>query len=80
MFLNKYDGLCYIGSDGLEYELLHGVTSNNYNSDIIFILDRNNIHEPKVIDFIYGGFEHLQEDCIKAIIENYIKNLKEKGE
>ena len=80
MFIEQYDGLYYIGSDHKKYELLHGVTSNNYNSDIIFIFDRNDNHEPKVIDFVYGGFKHLQEDCIQAIIENYIKNLKEKGD
>lgn len=78
MFKEKRDGLCYVGSDNKEYELFEGITSNDYKSDIVFIMDRNDIngeiHSGIIIDFVYGGFKHLQKECIKAIIENYIEN------
>lgn len=75
MFKEKRDGLCYVGSDNKEYELLEGKSSNNYTSDIIFIMDRNEIGNPGVIiDFVYGGFKHLAMDYIKEKVEEYIKN------
>ena len=78
MFVENYDGINYIGSDGLTYELLEGKSSNNYTSDIIFILDRNGEENPgKIINFVYGGFRHLEKEFIKEEIEKYIK---EKGE
>ena len=74
MFIEKYDGLYYIGSDNKNYELLEGVSSNGYTSDIIFILDRNGEENPgKIIDFVYGGFRNLAKDYIKEKVENYIK-------
>lgn len=78
MFKEKKDGLCYIGSDNKEYELLEGFSSNGYTSDIIFILDRNDINgeiNPGVIiDFVYGGFKYLAMDYIKEKVEKYIEN------
>ena len=81
MFIEKKDGICYIGSDGKEYELLEGKTSNNYRSDIIFIMDMNWKDEETpnpgiIIDFVYGGFEYLEKDYIKEKVEEYIKNKK----
>ncbi len=76
MFIERFDGIYYFGSDGKDYELLEGKTSNNYTSDIIFILDRNKGREPQVIDFVYGGFKNLQKDFIQATIENYIEKNK----
>lgn len=76
MFIEKYDGLYYIGSDRKQYELLEGVSSNGYTSDIVFILDRNEIANDKIIDFIYGGLKKENLENIKNVIENYIK---EKG-
>lgn len=82
MFLDKKDGLCYIGSDGLEYELLEGTTSKGFTSDIVFIIDRNDINKKinpgKIINFVYGGFDHLEKDFIKEEIEKYIKNKEVK--
>jgi len=82
MFINKYDGIDYIGSDGLVYELLEGISSNGYTSDIIFIIDRNGEENPgKIIDFVYGGFENLAKDYIKEKVEKYIKEkeIEENG-
>ena len=45
MFEERKDGLTYIGSDHKEYELVEGISSTNYTSDILFILDRNNIEK-----------------------------------
>ena len=76
-FINTNDGINYIGSDGLIYELLEGISSNNLTSDIIFIIDRNGEENPgKIIDFVYGGFENLAKDYIKEKVEEYIKNKK----
>jgi hypothetical protein len=78
MFIEKYDGIYYLGSDNLEYELLEGKSSNDYTSDIIFILDRNGEENPgKIIDFVYGGFRNLAKDYIKEKVEEYIENKKE---
>lgn len=78
MFKNTQCGLVYIGSDQLQYELLEGLTSNGYTSDIIFIIDRNGEENPgKIIDFVYGGFRNLAKDYIKEKVEEYIKNKKE---
>lgn len=75
MFKEKRDGLCYVGSDNKEYELLEGMSSNGFTSDIIFIMDRNGNDNPGVIiDFVYGGFRHLDMDYIKEIIEKYIED------
>jgi hypothetical protein len=78
MFKEKRDGLCYEGSDGLEYELLEGISSNGFTSDIIFIIDRNDkdgeINPGIIISFVYGGFRHLEKDFIKEEVEKYIKN------
>ena len=77
MFVEKYDGIDYIGSNGLTYELLEGISSTGYTSDIIFILDRNGEENPgKIIDFVYGGFEHLPKDYVKETIEKYIEENK----
>ncbi len=75
----KGDGLIYISKSGKVYDLLEGVCSNGRTSDIIFIIDRdakNGVGE--IVNFIYGGFDHLQEDGIKSYIEDYEKkeNLK----
>lgn len=77
MFKNTQFGLVYIGSDHLQYELLKGMTSNNYTSDIIFILDTNDKEKPQgiIVDFVYGGIEE-NKDYIQNQIEKYI-NLKE---
>lgn len=77
MFIERYDGIYYFGSDGKDYELLEGKTSNNYTSDIIFILDRNGEENPgKIIDFVYGGFDNLQKEYIQEKIEKYIEKNK----
>ena len=77
MFIERYDGIYYFGSDGNDYELLEGKTSNNYTSDIIFILDRNGEENPgKIIDFVYGGFDNLQKDYIREKVEKYIEKNK----
>ena len=74
MFKEKRDGLCYVGSDGLEYELLEGMTSNGFTSDIIFIMDRNKNDNPGVIiDFVYGDIEDTK-DFIQRQVEKYIEN------
>lgn len=78
MFIEKYDGIDYIGSDGLTYELLEGISSTGYTSDIIFIIDRNGEENPgKIIDFVYGGFRNLAKDYIEEKVEKYIENKKE---
>ncbi len=78
MFKEKRDGLCYVGSNNKEYELFEGMTSNDYKSDIVFIMDRNDtndgINPGVVIDFVYGGFRHLDMDYIKETIEKYIED------
>lgn len=76
MFEEKRDGLTYIGSDHKEYELVEGISSNGYTSDILFMLDRNNIEKTIVIDFIYGGFREENKKWIKETIEKYIENKK----
>ena len=80
MFKEKRDGLCYVGSDNKEYELLEGFSSNNYTSDIIFIMDRNELGHPGVIiDFVYGGFRNLAKDYIEEKVEEYIKNRSDEN-
>ena len=78
MFKEYKDGICYVGSDGQEYELLEGFSSTGYTSDIIFIIDRNDkdgeINPGIIINFVYGGFRHLEKDFIKEEVEKYIKN------
>lgn len=77
MFKETQFGLVYVGSDGLQYELLEGKTTSNHTSDIVFILDNNIKDKPQgvIVDFLYGGFEELE--WIKETIEKYIR---EKGE
>lgn len=83
MFKNTKCGLVYIGSDQLQYELLEGLTSNGYTSDIIFILDTNNKEKPQgvIVDFVYGGIEE-NKDYIQNQIEKYInlKKVNKKGD
>ena len=83
MFKQTQFGLVYIGSDRLQYELLEGLTSNGYTSDIIFILDTNDQEKPQgiIIDFVYGGFED-NKDYIQNQIEKYInlKKINRKGD
>ena len=68
------DGLIYISESGKTYDLLEGICSNGLTSDIIFIVDRMaNNGVGKVVNFIYGGFDHLQEEGIKNYIEDYEK-------
>lgn len=74
MFKEKRDGLCYVGSDNKEYELLEGMSSNGFTSDIIFIMDRNENDNPGVIiDFVYGDIEDTK-DFIQRQVEKYIEN------
>ena len=74
MFKEKRDGLCYVGSDNKEYELLEGMSSNGFISDIIFIMDRNENDNPGVIiDFVYGDIEDTK-DFIQRQVEKYIEN------
>ena len=74
MFKEKRDGLCYVGSDGLEYELLEGMSSNGFTSGIIFIMDRNENDNPgDIIDFVYGDIEDVK-DFIQRQVEKYIEN------
>lgn len=65
------DGKIYISESGKKYELLEGICSNGLTSDIIFILDRNNIEEQKIVNFVYGGFDNLQEEFIESEIKKY---------
>ena len=83
MFKDTQCGLVYIGSDQLQYELLEGLTSNGYTSDIIFILDTNDKEKPQgvIVDFVYGGIEE-NKDYIQNQIEKYInlKKVNKKGD
>lgn len=74
MFVNtKGDGLMFVSDCGRKYELLEGICSSGLTSDIIFILDRNNLEDQKIVNFIYGGFDNLQKDGIKNYIRDYEK-------
>ena len=74
------DGKIYVSKNGNVYDLLLGMTSNNKTSDIIFIMyrDKEN-HINKFVNYVYGGFEHLQEDYIESEIKEFESKM-EKGQ
>ena len=74
------DGLCYFSESGKRYDLLEGISSNGFTSDIIFIVDMNDLENQKIVNFVYGGFDGIQKDGIEDFIKEYEEKEKNKNE
>lgn len=78
MFTKDSNGALQYKTKDYVYSLLEGIDDKGYTSDIIFIF-----REPKwndlevdmgeIVDFVYGGFDHLDREFIENAINKYEK-------
>lgn len=78
MFKEDINGAIYYATKNYVYSLLEGKDDKGYTSDIVFIYREPKFYDVEVdvgevVDFVYGGFDHLAKDYIENAIKKYEK-------
>lgn len=78
MFTKDSNGALQYETQNNIYSLLEGIDNKGYTSDIVFIYREPKFYDVEVdvgevVDFVYGGFDHLAKDYIENAIKKYEK-------